>query len=135
MPDHSRERVTYGSAVMPKRILIVDDFSDTRRLAKIVLEKSGYEVIEAADGYEAVKRAVKDRPDVILMDIAMPVMDGIQATQAIRKHYDPSEVPIVAVTAYGDFYHERARDVGCNDVVQKPIEISRLTPIIEQFLH
>ena len=120
---------------MPKRVLIVDDFTDTRRLAKIVLEKSGYEVIEAADGYEAVKRAVKDRPDVILMDIAMPVMDGIQATQAIRKHFDLSEVPIVAITAYGDFYSDRARDVGCNDVVQKPVEISRLRPLVEQFFH
>lgn len=118
---------------MPKRVLIADDFSDTRRLVKVVLEKSGYEVIEAADGYEAVKRAVKDHPDVILMDIAMPVMDGIQATQAIRKHFDPSEVAIVAITAYGDFYNDRARDVGCNDVVQKPVEISRLTPIVEQF--
>ena len=120
---------------MPKRVLIADDFNDTRRLAKVVLEKGGYEVIEAADGYEAVKRAVKDRPDVILMDLAMPVMDGIQATQAIRKHYDPSEVPIVAITAYGDFYSDRARDVGCNDVVQKPVEISRLTPLVEQFFN
>ena len=111
---------------MPKRVLIVDDFTDTRRLAKVVLERSGYEVIEAADGYEAVKRAVKDHPDVILMDLAMPVMDGIQATQAIRKHFDLTEVPIIAITAYGDFYNERVRDVGCNDVVQKPVEISRL---------
>jgi two-component system alkaline phosphatase synthesis response regulator PhoP len=120
---------------VPKRVLIADDFTDTRRLVKFVLEKSGYEVIEAADGYEAVKRAVKDHPDVILMDIAMPVMDGIQATQAIRKHFDPSEVPIVAITAYGDFYSDRARDVGCNDVVQKPVEISRLKPIVEQFFN
>ncbi|HEY2865782.1 MAG TPA: response regulator [Pyrinomonadaceae bacterium] len=118
---------------MPKRVLIVDDFTDTRRLAKVVLERSGYEVIEAADGYEAVKRAVKDHPDVILMDLAMPVMDGIQATQAIRQHFDLTEVPIIAITAYGDFYNERARDVGCNDVVQKPVEISRLQPIVEQF--
>ena len=88
---------------MQKRVLIADDFKDTRKLMKVLLEKNGYEVIEAADGYEAVKQAVKNRPNLILMDIAMPVMDGIQATQAIRCHYDLTEVPILAVTAYGDF--------------------------------
>jgi CheY-like chemotaxis protein len=120
---------------MQKRVLIADDFSDTRRLMKLLLERSGYDVIEAADGYEAVKRAVKDRPALILMDIAMPVMDGIQATQAIRQHYDPTEVPIVAVTAYGDFYKDRALDVGCNDVVQKPLSINEIPPLVERYIH
>lgn len=118
-----------------KRVLIADDFSDTRRLVKLLLEHSGYEVDEAGDGYEAVKKAVKDRPNLILMDIAMPVMDGIQAAQAIRCHYDLTEVPIVAVTAYGDFYKDRALDVGCNEVVQKPVAIAELSPIVERFLH
>src|SRR5436309_182747 len=120
---------------MGKRVLIADDFQDTRRLMKLLLEKDGYEVSEAADGYEAVKRAVKDRPSLILMDIAMPVMDGIQATQAIRKHYDQTEVPIVAVTAYGDFYNTRARDAGCNDVIQKPLEFSLLPKLVGQYVH
>ena len=120
---------------MAKRVLIADDFQDTRRLMKFLLEKDGYEVDEAADGYEAVKRAVKDRPNLILMDIAMPIMDGIQATQAIRKHFDQTEVPIVAVTAYGDFYLNRARDAGCNAVVQKPLEISQLPKLVSQYVH
>lgn len=120
---------------MQKRVLIADDFTDTRKLIKLLLEKNGYEVIEAADGYEAVKQAVKNRPNLILMDIAMPVMDGIQATQAIRRHYDLTEVPIVAVTAYGDFYNERARDVGCNDVIQKPVEIGMLPPLVAKYAH
>ena len=120
---------------MGKRVLIADDFQDTRRLMKLLLEKDGYEVIEASDGYEAVKRAVKYRPNLILMDLAMPVMDGIQATQAIRQHYDQSEVPIVAVTAYGDFYNDRARDVGCNDVIQKPLPISQIPPLVERYIN
>ena len=119
---------------MPKRVLVADDFTDTRKLIKVLLEKNGYEVLEAADGYEAVKQAVKGRPDLILMDIAMPVMDGIQATQAIRRHFDLSEVPIVAVTAYGDFYNDRARDVGCNEVIQKPVEISKIPPLVQQYM-
>jgi len=102
---------------------------------KLLLETNGYEVDEASDGYEAVKKVVKVRPNLILMDIAMPVMDGIQATQAIRRHYDQTEVPIVAVTAYGDFYSDRARDAGCNDVVQKPLEVGKLSPIVERYIH
>ena len=118
---------------MPKRVLIVDDFTDTRKLVRLLLEKSGYEVDEAADGYEAVKKAVTSRPNLILMDIAMPIMDGIQAIQAIREHYGPTEVPIVALTAYGDFYQDRALDVGCNTVVQKPVAIADLPPLVERF--
>ena len=120
---------------MRKRVLVADDFQDTRRLTKLILEKDGFEVMEAADGFEAVKRAVEDPPDLVLMDIAMPVMDGIQATQAIRRHYDLTEMPIVAVTAYGDFYNERARDAGCNDVIQKPLEINRLAPLVNQYVN
>jgi two-component system alkaline phosphatase synthesis response regulator PhoP len=117
-----------------KRVLIADDFSDTRQLMKFLLERNGYDVDEASDGYEAVKKAVKERPNLILMDIAMPVMDGIQATQAIRCHYDLSEVPIVAFTAYGDFYKDRARDAGCNEIIQKPLSITELPPLVEKFL-
>lgn len=119
---------------MRRRVLVADDFKDTRRLTRLILEKHGFEVEEAADGFEAVKKAVENPPDIILMDIAMPVMDGIQATQAIRRHFDLSEIPILAVTAYGDFYNERARDAGCNDVIQKPIEVSQLSPIVSEYI-
>ena len=119
---------------MKKRVLVVEDYADIRRMMKILLECRGYEVLEAADGYEAVKKAVADNPDLILMDIAMPVMDGLQATKAIRQHDDLVDVPIVAVTAYGDFYGERARSAGCNDVIQKPLDFGRLEPIVEGYI-
>jgi CheY-like chemotaxis protein len=120
---------------MRGRVLIADDFEDTRRLIRHILEKYGYEVEEASDGYEAVKKAVEYQPNVILMDIAMPVMDCIQATQAIRKHADLADIPILAVTAYGDFYNERAREAGCNDVVQKPLEVGELSPIVNIYIN
>src|SRR5690349_16196940 len=120
---------------MRGRVLIADDFEDTRKLIRHILEKYGYEVEEASDGYEAVKKAVEYQPNVILMDIAMPVMDGIQATQAIRKHDDLADIPILAVTAYGDFYNERAREAGCNDVVQKPLEVGELSPIVNKYIN
>jgi CheY-like chemotaxis protein len=120
---------------MDGRVLIADDFKDTRRLLRLIFEKSGCEVEEASDGLEAVKKAVEWHPDIILMDIAMPVMDCIQATQAIRQHQELSEVPILAFTAYGDFYNERARDAGCNAVMQKPVEIGQLPPIVNKYIH
>jgi two-component system cell cycle response regulator DivK len=124
-----------GEGFMPKKVLIADDFTDTRRLMKLLLEKHGYEVLEAADGYEAVEKAVAEHPDLIMMDIAMPIMDGIQATQAIRRHDDLAKIPILAVTAYGDFYSDRARDAGCNDVIQKPLEFGNLKPLVNQYIH
>ena len=119
---------------MRKRVLVAEDYQDIRRMMKILLECRGYEVLEASDGYEAVKKAVSDSPDLILMDIAMPVMDGLQATEAIRKHEDLAEVPIVAVTAYGDFYGERARNAGCTDVLQKPLDFGQLEPMVESYI-
>ena len=120
---------------MRKRVLVADDFGDTRRLMKLLLERNGFAVIEASDGLEAVEMAVLEQPDIILMDLAMPRMDGIQATQAIRRHDHLAEIPIVAVTAYGDYYNDRARDAGCNDVIQKPLEISQIKPLVSRYTH
>jgi CheY-like chemotaxis protein len=104
-------------------------------LTRLVLEKNGYDVDEASNGFEAVKKAVEGHPDIILMDLAMPGMDGIQATQAIRRHSDLSDVLILAVTAYGDFYDQRAREAGCDEVIQKPLEIGQLAPMVNRHLN
>ena len=117
-----------------KRVLLAEDETDLRKMMKILLELQGYDVIEAADGYEAVEKAVEEEPDLILMDIAMPVMDGIDSTRTIRMHEELNEIPIVAVTAYGDFYSERARNAGCTDVIQKPIDFGQLKPMIERYM-
>jgi CheY-like chemotaxis protein len=122
-------------STMGIRVLVADDFSDARAMARFVLQEEGYEVIEASDGFEAVKKAVEEHPDLILMDITMPVMDGIQATQAIRLHEHLDSVPILAVTSYGDFYSERAREVGCNDLIQKPVDINNLRAVVNDYVH
>ena len=116
-----------------KRVLLVEDETDLRKMMKILLELHGYDVIEAGDGYEAVEKAVELEPDLILMDIAMPVMDGIDSTRTIRRHAELNGVPIVAVTAYGDFYSQRAKKAGCIDVIQKPIDFGQLKPMIERY--
>jgi CheY-like chemotaxis protein len=120
---------------MRKLILVVEDYKDVRKMMRKFLENKGFEVIVARDGSQAVEKAISEHPDLIIMDLAMPGMDGIQATQAIRQHDDLNDVPILALTAYADFYDERARDVGCNDVIQKPVDFGKLEPIVNNYIH
>ena len=126
--------VSRGERVMAAKILLVEDYTDVRRMMSICLRHGGYEVIEAADGYEALELAVEERPDLVLMDIALPVLDGIQATRAIREHDELADMPIIAVTAYGDFYNQRALDAGCNRVIQKPLHLDNLQPLVQRYV-
>lgn len=126
--------VTIGMGKTVKKVLLVEDYTDVRKMMSIFLRHSGYEVLEAADGYEALELAVEEKPDLVLMDIALPVLDGIQATRAIRQHEDLADIPIIAVTAYGDFYEKRAREAGCNEVIQKPLHLDHLEPLVEQYV-
>jgi CheY-like chemotaxis protein len=120
---------------MKKRILVVEDQADIRSMMRILLQSYGFEVSEAPDGYTAVEMAVEDPPDVILMDMAMPVLDGLYSTRAMRQHEELADVPIVAITAYGDFYKQRAIQAGCTDVLQKPLDFERLRPIVNSYIH
>lgn len=119
---------------MNKKVLVAEDETDLRKMMKILLEIHGYDVIEAADGYEAVEKAVDEAPDLILMDMAMPVMGGLDSTRTIRDHDALKTVPIVAVTAYGDFYDVRAKDAGCTDLVRKPLDFGQLKPLVERYI-
>ncbi len=120
---------------MAKKVLVVEDYADIRRMMAIFLKHHGYDVIEASDGYEAVEMALEQRPDIVLMDISMPVLDGIYSIKAIRDNEELAGIPIVALTAYGDAYDRRARDVGCNEVLQKAVDFQRLDAVIQQHLH
>lgn len=119
---------------MQKRILVAEDTEDSRQILKFLLEMDGYAVLEATDGREAVKTAVELRPDLILMDISMPVMDGLSATKAIRKFVDNKKIPIIAVTAHGRDFFNRAIEAGCDDLISKPVDFDTLQPVIEQYL-
>jgi CheY-like chemotaxis protein len=121
---------------MSKKVLIAEDYGDIRlrQMMKLLLEMYGYEAVEAADGREAVEKAVACKPDMILMDIMMPYMDGIEATKSIRQMKGLDEIPIVAVTAYDDFYLDRAQRAGFNAVLSKPLQFEELEPILEHYL-
>src|SRR4029078_6726081 len=99
-------------------ILVVDDFDDTRLLLRTWLERRGFRVIEAENGIEAVDTAIRESPDLIIMDMEMPQLDGLSATRRIRQQEKMSGVPIVAVSAYGaDQFRELALAAGCDEYV------------------
>jgi len=114
---------------MAKTVLVVEDFEDVRNAMKILVQLGGHEVIEAADGQEAVERAGTHLPDLILMDLAMPVFDGIEATRELRSDPKTSHIPIVAVTSYGQQFREQALAAGCNEVFDKPQLMSDISAV------
>jgi CheY-like chemotaxis protein len=119
---------------MSKKVLIVEDVADVRMMMKILIQIYGFETIVARDGYEAVEKAREYRPDIILMDLMMPVMDGFTATRLIRQSEELNKIPILAVTAYGDAYHQKAIEFGFDDVINKPVEFENLKPLLDQYI-
>ena len=119
---------------MGKKVLVVEDYEDSREFLKFLLEHSGCQVVEAANGYEAVEAVKEQVPDLILMDISMPVMDGLTATRKIREGKYSSGIPIIAVTAQGHSYYKKAIEAGCNDLIDKPLDFSTLQPFLTEYL-
>jgi two-component system cell cycle response regulator DivK len=119
---------------MSRKVLIVEDYEDTRQLMKYLVESYGYQVIEAANGLEAIETIKHHFPDLILLDISMPIMDGLSATKAIRNFDGASQIPIIAITAHGKQFYQRAIDAGCNDLIEKPVDFDHLEPILNQYL-
>jgi two-component system cell cycle response regulator DivK len=120
---------------MTKRILVVEDQADLRGILRDLLTGSGYEMLEAADGQAGVAQAKAERPDLVLMDIQMPVMDGYDATRQIKADPDLQATPIIAVSSFamkGD--EEKARASGCDHYVTKPYSPIQLLRVIRGYL-
>jgi two-component system cell cycle response regulator DivK len=120
---------------MTKRILVIEDTEDNRQIVGDLLSSAGYELIEAVDGLEGVATAEREQPDLILMDIQLPGIDGYEATRRIRKIPALAKVPIIAVTSYalsGD--EAKTREAGCDGYVAKPFSPRQLLAKIREFL-
>lgn len=118
-----------------RTILIVDDFDDTRLLLRTWLQKKGFRVVEAENGNRAVAEAQSNHPDLIIMDVEMPELDGLAATRKIRKLVDFQAVPILAVSAYdADQYREHALAAGCDEYVATPFEPDELERLIRALI-
>jgi CheY-like chemotaxis protein len=103
------------------RVLLVDDYPDAREMYSEYLAFSGFHVVEASNGVEALERAVADKPDIILMDLSLPVMDGWEATRRLKADDRTSHIPIVALTGHAlAGFSEGAKEAGCDAFVTKP---------------
>jgi two-component system cell cycle response regulator DivK len=121
--------------LMTSRILVVEDNPDNRVLITDVLTSLDYEVIVAVDGEEGVSKANSEKPDLILMDLSLPVMDGWTATRHIKAMPELQHIKIIALTAHamvGD--REKALEAGCDDYVSKPIDLRELAGKLAQYL-
>ena len=103
------------------RVLLVDDYSDAREMYSEYLRFSGFDVVEAANGVEALQRALDSSPDIILMDLSLPVMDGWEATRRLKQDTRTARIPVVALTGHAlSGISEGAKSVGCDAFVTKP---------------
>jgi CheY-like chemotaxis protein len=116
-------------------IMVVEDFEDNRFMMRRLLEMSGYRVLEAVNGEEAVEIASRELPRLILMDLSLPRLDGLAATRRIRQVPELKQIPIVAVSAHdtADF-HADALAAGCNDYMTKPIDFDQLEALLKRLL-
>ncbi len=119
---------------MPK-ILVVDDDEMNRDMLSRRLLRKGYEVVLAVNGAEAIEKAASERPELILMDLSMPVLDGYEATRRLKAGVGTARIPIIGLSAHamvGD--REKALSAGCDDYDTKPVELPRLLGKVESFL-
>lgn len=116
-------------------VLLVEDTEDNRQMMRRLLELSGYKVVEATNGKEAVEAASRLRPQIILMDLSLPFLDGLAATRRIRALPGFDQVPIIAVSAHDSAdFHSEALAAGCDAYVTKPIDYSELEDVVGRLL-
>lgn len=118
------------------RVLIVEDNMDTYELVRFILEKNGYEVFLAVNGRDGVNAATKQKPDLIVMDLSMPEMDGWTATSLIKQNKQTASIPLIALTAHvlpGD--RQRAIDSGCDEFITKPMDLLDLVETVNRWVN
>ncbi len=118
---------------MSRRILIVEDQEDNRRILRDLLTSAGYDLVEATDGLEGVERAATERPDLILMDMRLPGIDGWEATRRLKSDPETRTLPIIALTAHAMADdRDRALAAGCDDHLVKPLDPARLLDLLRE---
>src|SRR6476469_9258339 len=121
---------------MSRCILVVEDQMDNRQILRDLLGNAGYELLEAENGAEALTAVARQRPDLILMDIQLPIMDGYEATRRLKADPASRSIPIIAITSYALGEDEkRARAAGCDDFVAKPYSPRALLEKIREYLN
>jgi two-component system cell cycle response regulator DivK len=120
---------------MPRKILIVEDNEDSRELLAKVLRNKGYMIVEAVDGEEAIEKVVSEKPDLVLLDISIPKLDGYEVARRLKGREDVKDIPIVAVTAHamkGD--REKVIAAGFEGYISKPVNVRELPEQVRSYL-
>jgi two-component system cell cycle response regulator DivK len=126
MPSDHKQQLT---------ILVVEDYDDARELISMWLTTSGYRVLEARDGAEAVEAAQRECPDLVIMDMSLPTMDGLSATATIRQIEKLCDVPVIACSAHDvQEWADKALAAGCNDFVSKPVDFAAMEKALKRLL-
>ncbi len=129
------EHVTHAFSPGDFLVMVVDDMVDNLVIISLHLQQEGYRVVTAADGEEAIQVAALSQPDLILMDISMPGLDGLAATRQLREHPNLSSIPVVAVTAFStDGFRRAAYDAGLDGYLTKPLDFKRLDELVRSLL-
>jgi CheY-like chemotaxis protein len=119
-----------------KRVLIVEDNMDTYELVHFVLEKNNFETFLAVNGREGVNTAIKQKPDLIIMDLSMPEMDGWTATSLIKKNPELKSIPVIVLTAHAlPSDRQRANEAGCAEYITKPMDMADLLKTIQRWVN
>jgi CheY-like chemotaxis protein len=116
-------------------VLVTEDVTDARELFQLYLEIEGFEVVTASNGHEAVERAREMQPDIVVMDLSMPILDGYSATEQLKKDERTRDIPVVALSGHVMSHHvDRAREAGCDTVLPKPPKLSEVAAKIRTML-
>jgi two-component system cell cycle response regulator DivK len=120
----------------PNRILVIEDNPDNLELVRFLLEQAGFQVISAVDGLEGLEKARTQRPDLILLDMSLPELDGWHLAKQLKNAEETASIPIIALTAHtlpGD--RRRALEAGCDGFISKPLNVARFASQIEEYLN
>lgn len=118
-----------------KKVLVAEDNMDNRIIAVEILEAFGYEVVQASNGLEAMEMTVKEKPDLVLLDLSMPKMDGWEVVQQLKSSDETSKIPVIAFTAHAMMGDDRkAKDAGCDDYIAKPCTPKNLIKKVDEWV-
>ncbi len=137
LPGSSQSQTACPTPISPWKptILVAEDSADAREMMRVLLESKGYQVVSAENGIRALEVAIRKRPDLLLLDLELPKLDGLAVTRNLRLHPSFKRVPILIVSGHDPSrYRQAALDAGCDDYLLKPLNFGRLDDLLDRFV-
>ena len=137
LPRSRESQSARRSAISPWKptILVAEDSADAREMMRLLLESKGYQVVPAENGILAMEVAINNRPDLLLLDLELPKLDGLSVTKSLRLHPGFRQVPIVIVSGHDPFrYRQTALDAGCDEYLLKPVDFDLLHDLLDRYV-